>query len=129
MKIQRLSSGTPWESQVGYSRVVRAGDLVFVAGTTGTDADGNVVSSDVGEQAERAIENVRSALERVGARLEDVVRVTMYLTDLGGFDEVAPVHKRFFGDAPPAATAVQVEALAEPEMAVEFEVTAAVAEG
>ena len=123
-----VSSGAPWEAQVGYSRAVRVGRHVMVAGTTAVGADGTLVGpGDAYAQARRCIEVVAAALEEAGAGLGDVVRTTMYVTDIELWPDVAKAHAEAFGEVRPAATMVEVSRLVDPAMLVELEVDAIVA--
>lgn len=124
MSIERFGSGGRWEEEVGYSRVVRAGDLVFVAGCTGVDASGEVVAGGAYAQAKQACANVVAALERAGAGPEHLVRTTMYVSDILFWPEVGRAHREAFGADPPAAAMVQVAAFITHEMLVEIEATA-----
>ena len=127
---QRISSGSPYEPLVGFSRAVRVGDTVYVAGTVAwgdpPEADKLVGPGDVYAQAKQAIRNIEKALQQAGASLRDVVRTRIYVTDISRLDEAARAHGEAFGDIRPASTMVQVSALAEPEMLVEIEAIAVV---
>ena len=123
--IERHGSGGAYEAVVGYSRVLRAGDLVLVAGTTATMADGAIAAvGDTYGQVRQTLDNVESALARVGAGLADVVRTRVFLTDEASFDAFARAHGEVFGDIRPVNTTVVVAALADPRMLVEIEVDA-----
>jgi enamine deaminase RidA (YjgF/YER057c/UK114 family) len=118
-----ISSGSPFEGQVGYSRAVVQGDWAFVAGTTGYDPDTRAMPESVVDQAKNALLVIERALGEAGFALADVVRATYYFTDAGYFDEVGPVLGAAFGAIRPAATALVV-GLVKPEMKIEIEVTA-----
>jgi enamine deaminase RidA (YjgF/YER057c/UK114 family) len=121
------STGTPWEPVVGYSRAVRVGPFVWVAGTTATGPDGRLVApGDAAGQARQILENIREALERAGAKLTHVVRSRMYVRDVNDWEAVGRVHGEYFGSILPVATMVEVSGLVDPGMLVEIEVDACV---
>jgi enamine deaminase RidA (YjgF/YER057c/UK114 family) len=123
--ITRFASGAPWEPIFGYSRAVRAGDWIAVAGTTSFDSSGQIVGyGQMYVQARQAIANLAAALERAGATLGDVVRTRVFATDLTRFAEIARAHRERFGATPPASTAVEVRRLVHPDMLVEIEADA-----
>ncbi len=128
MERTRIGSGAPWEATVGYSRAVRVGQQVFVAGTTATDASGAVVGATAYEQAQLALRNIESALERCGARMADVVRTRMYVVNIDDWEEIGRAHGEVFGAIRPAATMVEVRRLIDPAMLVEIEVDAVIAQ-
>jgi enamine deaminase RidA (YjgF/YER057c/UK114 family) len=124
-----ISSGTKWEALVGYSRAVRLGQVIEVAGTTAVDELGNVVGADDPyEQAKYCLAKIEKALRAAGGSLNDVVRTRMFVTDMALGDEVGRAHAECFREIRPAATMLAVKALVSPELLVEIEVTAIVAE-
>lgn len=124
---RRVSTGTPWEPVVGYSRAVRVGNVVYVSGTTATNDEGRLVGAgDAYRQTVQAIANIRRALERLGAGLDDVVRTRMYVTDIRRWEEVGRAHGEAFAAVRPATSMVEVSRLIDPEMLVEIECEAIV---
>lgn len=123
MNRKNIGSGSSFEEEVGYSRAVVAGNMVFLSGCTGFDYQTGEISDDVAEQAHQTIANIKQALSQTGASLADVVRVQYMLTDLTDFEVCKPVFKEHFGDIRPACTAYLV-GLVDPRMKIEIEATA-----
>jgi enamine deaminase RidA (YjgF/YER057c/UK114 family) len=122
---QNISSGAPWEPIVGYSRAVRVGPYVHVAGTTALDAEGNLVGAgDFYVQTIQALKNVEAALAKAGARMADVVRTRIFTTDIEQWQEIGRAHGELFRDIRPAATMVEISRLISPGMLVEIEADA-----
>jgi enamine deaminase RidA (YjgF/YER057c/UK114 family) len=129
MTRRNISSGAPWERTVGYSRAVRVGGLIEVAGTTAVDERGEVVGPDDPYlQAKYALEKIGRALAEAGAGFENVIRTRMFVTDIGRWEEVGRAHGEVFRDIRPAATLVQVASLVRSDLLVEIEATAFVPE-
>jgi len=126
MKKQLISSGTKWEDIVGYSRAVRIGNIVEVAGTTAMDGDQLIGKGDVYAQSKFIFQKIEKALQAAGAGMTDVVRTRMYVTDISRWEEVGRAHGEFFKTIKPASTMVEVSDLVNPDMLVEIEVTAVV---
>lgn len=119
------SSGTPWEPRVGYSRAVRAGDDIFVSGTTATDGEGRIVGgADAYAQTRQALANVRRAVEALGGEISDVVRTRIYVRDIRAWEDIARAHHELFGVVRPATLMVQVSGFINEAMLVEIEADA-----
>ena len=125
---QNISSGSPWEARVGYSRAVRVGNVVEVAGTTAQLGD-SVAGGDAYRQTVNILAKIAAALEQAGAQLTDVVRTRIYVTDISQWEAVGRAHAEVFGHIRPATTMVEVRALIDPRLLVEMEATAVVETG
>ncbi len=125
MKKETVSSGTKWEDIVGYSRAVKVGATIHVSGTTATDENGNIVGvDDPYAQTVQCLNNIKRALERLGASMGDVVRTRIYVTDITQWEAIGRAHGEFLGDVRPATSMVEVVKLIQPEILVEVEAEA-----
>jgi enamine deaminase RidA (YjgF/YER057c/UK114 family) len=123
-----ISSGSPWEDKVGYSRAVRIGNIIEVAGTTAVDGSTLIGGDSVYEQTKFIIQKIEKALQQAGASLQDVVRTRIYLTDISQWEEAGRAHGEFFSTIKPASAMVEVSALISQQLLVEIEATAIVTE-
>lgn len=124
MKRRNISSGAAWEDTVGYSRAVRVGNTIEVAGTTATEGDETIGKGDAYEQAKYALQKIEKALKLAGASLKDVVRTRMFVTDISKWQEVGRAHGEVFSQIKPATSMIEVKGLINPDLLVEIEATA-----
>lgn len=125
---QNIASGAPWESRFGYSRAVRIGNTVHVAGTTASDEQGNIIGEDIAAQTLYILQKIERALNEAGATLQDVIRTRMFVTDIRQWEAIAQVHGEFFSDIRPVSTMVEVSGLINPAMLIEIEVEAIISQ-
>ena len=125
MERQRISSGSPWEAQVGYCRAVRVGTQIFVSGTAPVDSQGGTFApGDAYAQTKRCFEIIQAALQECGADLSDIVRTRLYVTDFAHWEAVARAHQELLGDHPPASCMIAIQGLINPDMLIEIEADA-----
>jgi enamine deaminase RidA (YjgF/YER057c/UK114 family) len=122
---KNISSATPWEDVVGYSRAVRIGNTIEVSGTTSADGD-KIIGDNVYTQSKFIFEKIQAALEKANASMSDVIRTRMFITDISKWEEAAKAHAEFFKEIKPAATMVEVTRLIDSKLLIEIEVTAIV---
>jgi enamine deaminase RidA (YjgF/YER057c/UK114 family) len=125
VKRENISTGSKWEPILGYSRAVKVGNMVFVAGTTGADADGKF-AADAGDQTRQALKNILAGLEKAGAKATDVVRTRIFVTDISQWEAIGRAHGEVFGEVRPAMAMVEVSKLIDPAMLVEIEADAVI---
>ncbi|WP_445710257.1 RidA family protein [Flavobacterium sp.] len=124
-KRKNITTGSPWEDKVGYSRAVQVGNIIEVSGTTATGKDGTIIGiNDPYLQTKTIIETAKNVLENMGSRLADVVRTRIYTTDISRWEEIGKAHGEYFGSIKPATAMVEISGLVNPEMLVEIEFTA-----
>lgn len=127
MAFNRVFSGAPWESKVGYCRALRSGSLVFVTGTAPVGPDGRTFApGDAYAQTRRCLEIIESAINQLGACRDQIVRTRLFVTDISRWEDYGRAHREFFEASPPCATMVEIRRLVDPQMLVEIEVDAVV---
>jgi len=125
-----ISSGAKWEDIVGYSRAVRIGNVIEVAGTTAVDEAGNIVGvNDAYQQTKFTLAKIEKALVQAGATMKDVIRTRLYVTDISKWEDIGRAHGEYFREIKPASAMIEVKGLIDPKLLVEIEVTAVIADG
>ena len=121
---QYISSGTPWEDRIGYSRAIRVGNVIEVSGTTAVDGEEIIGKGDMYAQTKFIFQKIEKALKEAGGSMKDIVRTRMFVTDISKWEEAGKAHGEFFAGIKPASTMVEIKSLIHPDLLIEVEVTA-----